>query len=73
MKSDRRSRWWDAQLGADARAVVDETVEDGWTQARVEELPAVMTAAPTLDEAKESILDALREFLLSFGEVAVAV
>lgn len=51
-----------------AFTVVYETVEDGWTQARIEELPAVITAAPTLDEAKELILDALREYLLSLGE-----
>lgn len=42
-----------------------EPVEDGWTQARIQELPAVITAAPSLDEAKELLLDALREYLLS--------
>src|SRR5438093_8819388 len=50
-----------------AFTVVYETVEDGWTQARIEELPAVITVAPTLDEAKELLLDALREFLLALG------
>jgi predicted RNase H-like HicB family nuclease len=45
-----------------------EPVENGWTQARIEELPAVITAGPTLEEAKELLLDALREYLLSFGE-----
>lgn len=45
-----------------------EPVEDGWTQARIAELPAVVTAAPTLEEARELLLDALREYLLSFGD-----
>ena len=47
---------------------VYEPVENGWTQARIEELPAVITAGPTLKEAKELLLDALREYLLSLGE-----
>jgi predicted RNase H-like HicB family nuclease len=45
-----------------------EPVENGWTQARIEELPAVITVGPTLKEAKELLLDALREYLLSLGE-----
>jgi predicted RNase H-like HicB family nuclease len=44
---------------------VFETVEDGWVQARVAELPGVITAAPTLAEAKDLLLDAVREYLLS--------
>lgn len=44
---------------------VFETVEDGWVQARVAELPGVITAAPTLSEAKDLLLDAVREYLLS--------
>jgi predicted RNase H-like HicB family nuclease len=47
---------------------VFETVEDGWVQARVAELPAVITAAPTLDEAKALLLDAVREYLLSLRQ-----
>jgi len=47
-----------------------EVVEEGWTQARIEELPAVITAAPTLEQAKEQLLDALREYLLSLGDQA---
>ncbi|HEV8635734.1 MAG TPA: hypothetical protein VG370_16020 [Chloroflexota bacterium] len=47
---------------------VFEPVENGWTQARIAELPGVVTAAPTLDEAKEMLLDALREYLLALGE-----
>jgi predicted RNase H-like HicB family nuclease len=42
-----------------------EPVENGWTQARIAELPAVITAAPTKGEARELILDALGEYLLS--------
>lgn len=45
-----------------------EPVEDGWTQARIRELPAVITAAPSVDEARDLLLDALREYLLSLGE-----
>jgi predicted RNase H-like HicB family nuclease len=47
---------------------VFETVEDGWVQARVAELPAVITAAPTLDEAKALLLDAVREYLLALRQ-----
>ncbi len=45
-----------------------EPVEDGWVQARIQELPAVITAGASLDEAKDLLLDALREYLLSLGE-----
>ena len=46
---------------------VYEQVEDGWTQARIEQLPAVVTAAPTASEAKDQLVDALYEYLLSLG------
>jgi hypothetical protein len=46
---------------------VYEQVDDGWTQARIEQLPAVVTAAPTAAEAKELLVDALCEYLLSLG------
>lgn len=42
-----------------------QTVEDGWVQARVRELPAVITAAPTRDEARLYLEDAVREYLLA--------
>jgi predicted RNase H-like HicB family nuclease len=45
-----------------------EQVEGGWTQAGLRELPGVITAAPSLEEARDMLMDALREFLLSFGE-----
>ena len=47
---------------------VYEPVEDGWVQARIEELPAVITAGSSLEEAKALLLDALREYLLSLGD-----
>jgi predicted RNase H-like HicB family nuclease len=46
---------------------VYEPVEGGWTQARIEELPAVITAAPTPEEATELLVDALSEYLLSLA------
>ena len=51
-------------------SILYETVEDGWIQARIEELPAVITAAPTRPEAREQVLDALREYLLSLRDDA---
>jgi hypothetical protein len=45
--------------------IVYEPVEDGWVQARVAELPAVITAAPSRPEARDMLLDALREYLAS--------
>jgi predicted RNase H-like HicB family nuclease len=42
-----------------------EPVENGWIQARVKELPAVITAAPTLEEAKTMLEDAVREYLVA--------
>ncbi len=42
---------------------VYEPVENGWTQGRLIELPGVITAAPTLAQAKEMLRDALAEYL----------
>ena len=42
-----------------------EPVENGWTQARIEELPAVITAGTSLEDARELLRDALHEYLLS--------
>ena len=47
---------------------VYEPVENGWTQARIEELPSVITAGPTVEDARLLLLDALREYLLSLSE-----
>ena len=49
-------------------SIVYEQVENGWTQARIAEYPPVITAAPTREGAKELVLDALREYLLSLAE-----
>ena len=51
-----------------ALTAVYEPVEQGWVQARLAELPAVITAAPTLGAARELLADALREYLLSLAE-----
>ncbi|MHB8511854.1 MAG: type II toxin-antitoxin system HicB family antitoxin [Actinomycetota bacterium] len=53
--------------------VVFESVENNWVQARIEEIPAVITAAATRDEARELLQDALREYLLSLGESEVSM
>ncbi len=42
-----------------------EEVEAGCIQARLEELPGVITEGSTLEEAKDMLLDALREYLLA--------
>lgn len=42
-----------------------EPVENDWVQARVKELPGVITAAPTLEQAREMLGDAVREYLLA--------
>ncbi len=47
---------------------VYEIVEDGWVQARIEELPEVITAAPSAEKAKEMLLDALSEYFASLLE-----
>jgi predicted RNase H-like HicB family nuclease len=49
-------------------SILYEPVEGGWVQARIAELPAVITAGPTRAEAKELVLDALREYLLSLRD-----
>jgi predicted RNase H-like HicB family nuclease len=43
--------------------VLFEPDEDGWVRATIEELPGVITCAPTLTEARELIRDALDEWL----------
>jgi len=50
-----------------ALTAVFEPVEDGWVQGRVVEFPSVITAAPTIEEAKDLLVDAFREFLLTQG------
>ena len=55
-----------------ALTAVYKPVENGWTLARIEELPAVITAGPTPEEAKALLLDALREYLLSLTDDGVS-
>lgn len=49
-----------------------EEVEGGWVQARLVEIPGVITAAPTQAEVQDLLVDALREYLLSFTEPAAS-
>lgn len=49
--------------------VIFEEVGDGWVQARLSELPGVITAAPSREQAAEDVVDALREYLLSLRDV----
>jgi hypothetical protein len=48
-----------------------EPVENGWVQARLKEIPAVITCAPTRSEVEDLLLDATREYLLSLVEPAL--
>jgi hypothetical protein len=54
-----------------AFTVVLTDVEGGWTQAQLRELPSVITCAPSAPEAREAVVDALREYLASFTQPAV--
>lgn len=47
---------------------VYEDVENGWVQARVRELPEVITAGRTIEDAKELLLDAVFEYIRSLGD-----
>lgn len=49
-----------------AFTAVYEPVENGWVQARLVEIPGVITAAPTRDQATEMLLDAFAEYMRSF-------
>jgi predicted RNase H-like HicB family nuclease len=42
--------------------------ENGWTMAQLAEWPAVVTCAPTLDEARGMLLDAAREMVASYRD-----
>jgi predicted RNase H-like HicB family nuclease len=54
--------------------VIFEPDEDGWVRASIEELPEVITCAPTLDEARELVRDALTEWLSALtGDERAAV
>jgi predicted RNase H-like HicB family nuclease len=51
-----------------AFTAVYETVENGWVQARLAEIPGVITVAPTRDEATAMLLDAFAEYVRSFAD-----
>lgn len=42
--------------------------ENGWTMAQLAEWPAVVTCGRTVDEARELLLDAAREMIVSYRE-----
>lgn len=46
-----------------------EPTDNGWVQARLREIPAVITCAPTRSDAEDLLVDALREYLLSLVEL----
>lgn len=47
---------------------VFEPDEDGWIQARILEIPGVVTCGKTIEEARFMLRDALKEVLLSYME-----
>ena len=49
---------------------VYEPDENGWISARVLEIPGVNTCGRTQDEAKELLVDAVREFVASLADAA---
>lgn len=42
--------------------------ESGWTMAQLAEWPAVVTCGRTVDEARETLLDAAREMIASYRD-----
>lgn len=48
-----------------------EEVEGGWVQARLVEIPGVITVAPTREEAEEAPIDAFAEHVRSFAGTSV--
>jgi predicted RNase H-like HicB family nuclease len=46
---------------------VFEPVEDGWIEGRILEFPAVITAASSMEEARELLTDALAEYLAALA------
>jgi predicted RNase H-like HicB family nuclease len=45
------------------------TTENGWAPATIDELPGVITAGPSHEEAKELLADALHAYLLALGDL----
>jgi predicted RNase H-like HicB family nuclease len=44
--------------------------ENGWTMAQLAEWPAVVTCAPSVEEARAMLLDAAREMVASYRDEA---
>ena len=42
--------------------------ENGWTMAQLAEWPAVVTCAPTVEEARAMLLDAAHEMIASYHD-----
>jgi predicted RNase H-like HicB family nuclease len=42
--------------------------EKGWTMAQLAEWPAVVTCAPTVEEARSMLLDAAQEMIASYRD-----
>lgn len=42
--------------------------EKGWTMAQLAEWPAVVTCAPTIEEARSMLLDAAQEMIASYRD-----
>ena len=42
--------------------------ENGWTMAQLAEWPAVVTCAPTVEEARSMLLDAAQEMIASYHD-----
>jgi predicted RNase H-like HicB family nuclease len=49
---------------------VYEPDENGWINARVLEIPGINTCAPSQDEAREMLADAVREFVAALADLA---
>ena len=54
-----------------AFTAVYDSVEGGLIQARLVEIPGVITVASTIEEATTSLVDAFAEYLRSFADEAV--
>lgn len=67
LRESRELRYSDPVSSLIELTAVYEPVEDGWIQARIVQLPGVITAAASLEEAKQLLVDALREYLLALG------
>lgn len=46
-----------------------EPVENGWVQATIDELPGVITAGASREEARHLLVDALETYLLALGDL----